>query len=163
MSPLSYEMSRSGRNAAGVFDTLCQITREQRARSGFVVNTMERLALFNLYKAQIRVVEFRYLANRRNGVVVLEDTVLRLRHKYKTHFGQIKRKSGAMSMVRQPIGPTTHWSENPLVRRPIGPKTHWSEDPLVRKSVIGAKIIGPKKCAIGPTAHWSENVPLVRK
>ena len=68
---------------------------------------------------------------------------------------------GDVSMVRQPIGPTAHWSENPLVRRPIGSKTHWSEDPLVRKSVIAPKIIGPKKCVIGPTAHWSENVPLV--
>ena len=66
-------------------------------------------------------------------------------------------------MVRQPIGPTTHWSENPLVRRPIGPKTHWSEDPLVRKSVIGPKTIGPKKCVIGPKTHWSEKVSLVRK
>ena len=65
-------------------------------------------------------------------------------------------------MVRQLIGPMTHWSETPLVRRPIGPKSHWSEDPLVGKSVIGPKIIGPKKCVIGPTAHWSENVPLVR-
>ena len=74
----------------------------------------------------------------------------------------------AMSMVRQPIGPTTHWSENPLVRRPIGSKTHWSEDPLVRKSIIGPKTIGPKKCVIGPKprnpigigpkkCHWSEN------
>ena len=53
-------------------------------------------------------------------------------------------------MVRQPIGPTTHWSENPLVRRLIDPKTHWSKDPLVQKSVIGPKIIGPKKCVIGP-------------
>ena len=62
-------------------------------------------------------------------------------------------------MVRQPIGPTTHWSENALVRKPIGPKKsvigpkptspkkvchYWSEDeveePLVRKSVIGPKI-----------------------
>ena len=74
-------------------------------------------------------------------------------------------------MVRQPICPTTHWSENPLIRRPIGPKVslvrkslvrksvslvrrlaHWSENPLVRKSVIG-----PKKC------YWSEKVLLVRK
>ena len=60
------------------------------------------------------------------------------------------RCSGAMSMVRQPIGPTAHWSENPLVRRPIGPKKchwsekvcHWSENPLVRKSIIGPKIAG---------------------
>ena len=70
---------------------------------------------------------------------------------------------GDVSMVRQRIGPTTHLSENTLVRRPIGPKTHWSEEPLVQKSVIGPKIIGPKKCIIGPTAHWSENVPLVQK
>ena len=61
-----------------------------------------------------------------------------------------ERLTGAMtrpmSMVRQPIGPTTHWSENPFVRRPIGPKAHWSEDPLVQKSVndIGPKTIGPK-------------------
>ena len=71
--------------------------------------------------------------------------------------------TGAMSMVRQPIGPTTHWSENPLVPRPIGPKTNWSEDPLVRKSVIG-----PKKCHWSENhwsekvSHWSEN-PLVRR
>ena len=74
-----------------------------------------------------------------------------------------------MSMVRQPIGPTTHWSENPLVRRPVGPKTHRSEDPLVRKSVIGLKTIGPKKGVIGrrrlfcpKKSNWSEN-PLVRR
>ena len=43
---------------------------------------------------------------------------------------------GDLSMVRQPICPTTHWSENSLVRRPIGPKTHCSEKvSLVRKSV----------------------------
>ena len=65
-------------------------------------------------------------------------------------------RNGVMSMVRQPIGPTTHWSENPLVRRPIGPK-------IIGPKIIGPKIIGPKKCVIGPTAHWSENVPLVRK
>ena len=63
---------------------------------------------------------------------------------------------GAMSMVRQPIGPTTHWAENPLVRWPIGPKTHWSEDPLVRRP------IGPKKCHWSEN-HWSKKVSLVKK
>ena len=47
---------------------------------------------------------------------------------------------GDVSMViGQPIGPTTHWSEDPLVRRR-----------MVLKSVIGPKTIGPKKCVIGP-------------
>ena len=63
---------------------------------------------------------------------------------WKRHF------EGAMSMVRQPIGPTTHWSENPLVRRPIGPKTHRSKDPLVQKCHWSEN-------------HWSEKVSLVRK
>ena len=94
-------------------------------------------------------------------------------------FSVLKCLNGAMLMVWQPIGPTTHWSENPLVRRPIGPKTHWSENPLVWRP------IGPKKChwsenhysekvchwydgslvrkrPIGPKTHWSED-PLVQK
>ena len=25
-------------------------------------------------------------------------------------------------------GPTAHWSDYPLVRKPIGPMTHWSEN-----------------------------------
>ena len=50
-------------------------------------------------------------------------------------------------MVRQPIA-----------RKPIGPKTHWSEDPLARKSVIGPKTICPKKYHIGLKTHWSESV-----
>ena len=28
-----------------------------------------------------------------------------------------------------PIGPTAHWSYDPLVLRPIGPTTHWSYGP----------------------------------
>ena len=50
-----------------------------------------------------------------------------------------------------------------MVRWPIGPMTHWSDEPLVRKSIIGLKTIGPKKCVIDPTTHWSEKVSLVRK
>ena len=30
-----------------------------------------------------------------------------------------------------PIGPTAHWSYDPLVLRPIGPTAHWSYGPLV--------------------------------
>ena len=41
-----------------------------------------------------------------------------------------------------PIGPTAHWSYDPLVLRPIGPTAHWSYDPLVLRP-------------IGPTTHWS--------
>ena len=60
-----------------------------------------------------------------------------------------------MSMVRQPVGPTARWSDDPLVRKPVGPTAHWSENhwsekvSLVRKPLV-------RKC------HWSEN-PLVRK
>ena len=49
MSALRNEMLRSGRNGVEVFDTLCQITGEQRGRKLFVDNTMET--------AQIRSVE----------------------------------------------------------------------------------------------------------
>ena len=92
-------------------------------------------------------------------VVLLGETIM----KQLVSWTSLYVPKGNVSMVRQPIGPTTHWSENPLVRRPIGPKTHWSEDPLVRKSVIGPKTIGPKKCVTGPKTHCSEKVSLVGK
>ena len=40
-----------------------------------------------------------------------------------------------------PIGPTAHWSYDPLILRPIGPTAHWSYDPLVLRHN-------------GPTTHW---------
>ena len=48
---------------------------------------------------------------------------------------------GDASMVRRPIRPMTHWSENLIVptthwsESVIGAKTHWPEDTLFRKSV----------------------------
>ena len=84
MSPLHYEMLRSGRNGVNVIETSCQITREQRARRLFRRQHNGEHCTFKLYTAQIRCVEFGYLDNRRNVMVVLEDTVLRLRHEWDT-------------------------------------------------------------------------------
>ena len=55
-------------------------------------------------------------------------------------------------MVWRPIGHITHGH----FEKPIGPKTHWSDDPSVHKNIIGLMTIDPKMC------HWS-NGPLVRK
>ena len=68
-------MLQSGRNGVGVFETLCQITREQRARKRFRRQHNGEHCTLKLYTAQIRSVEFGYLDNRRNGVNILEDTV----------------------------------------------------------------------------------------
>ena len=73
-------------------------------------------------------------------------------------FGRRYRHSGAMSMVRQPIGPTTHWhwSENPLVRRLIGPK----KVPLALTLDLVRKPLPPwfeKVCHWPEKCHWSEN------
>ena len=80
MSPLRYEMLRSGRNGVGVFDTWCPTTREQRARKLFRRQHNGEWRALQLYIAQIRSVQFGHLDNWRNGVDVLEDTILRLRH-----------------------------------------------------------------------------------
>ena len=46
------------------------------------------------------------------------------------------------------IGPITNWFDGPLplVRKPIGPNKHWSENPLVRRPIAIGIGIGPKKC-----------------
>ena len=69
-----------GRNGVDVFDTSCLETRKQSARKLFRRQHIGEHCRFNLYTSQNCSVEFGYLDNLRNGVVVLDDTLLRLRH-----------------------------------------------------------------------------------
>ena len=67
-------------------------------------------------------------------------------------------------MVRQPVGPSTHWSEYPWVRRPFGPKNyHWSENHRSKNVCHWSDGSLVRKRPIGPKTHWSEKVSLVRK
>ena len=72
------KLLRSGRNGVDVFDISCQISREQSARKLFRRQHIGEHCPFKLYTSQNCSVEFGYLDTLRNGVVVLDDTLLRL-------------------------------------------------------------------------------------
>ena len=78
-----------------VFDISCQITREQRARNSFRRQHIGEHCPFKLNTSQNCSVEFGYIDNPRNGEVVLDDTIVRLRHLT----GRISAKSREISPV----------------------------------------------------------------
>ena len=58
----------------------CQITREQSARNSFRRQHIGEHCPFKLNTSQNCSVEFGYIDNPRNGEVVLDDTIVSLRH-----------------------------------------------------------------------------------
>ena len=67
-------------NGVDVFDISSQITREQIARNTFRHQNIGEHCPFKLNTSQNCSVEFGYIDNPRNGEVVLDDTIVRLRH-----------------------------------------------------------------------------------
>ena len=66
--------------ATDVFDISCQITREQRAQNSLRRQRIGEHCPFILNISQNCSVEFGYIDNPRNEEVVLDYTVVRLRH-----------------------------------------------------------------------------------
>ena len=71
-----------------------------------------------------------------NFIIIQDYKKSELHEKY---YKRDYSKFGVCSLVRQPVGPTTRWSDSPLVRplvrQPVGPTTRWSDSPLFRQPV----------------------------